>query len=88
LKERYGWTAQRCQDEWDAAKGDSMIPKKPDQYGYITVGWIENISGKSGRKLSHDKTIIADEELEEGCDLRAVKDSTFLSTLEATLLCF
>lgn len=76
LQQKYGWDEEKCQKEWDSVLEDKVVPRRNDQYGAMTVCWIEDVKASSGRTLNHSKQVVLDHKCDDDADnLREIKDS-------------
>ena len=57
MRERYDWTDEEYEQEWDAAKTNPNAVWSKDEYGVDTVSLLRTTTAKSSRKLSHQAAV-------------------------------
>ena len=57
MKERWGWSAEKCEAKWNEALSDPQVPKNTDEEGWTTIAKYSNASLGSARSLEHNRKV-------------------------------
>ena len=71
----YGWTAERADDEWDAAVRDQSVKRKHDEFGNLTLAKLKTDSTQTGTRVGNKRAVGETKDINVG-DEAAIQDTT------------